>query len=71
MKIAPFARAMNAHNASGPERLIEHVLLHTGQHYDASMSASFFDALGIPNPNPPPGLDWYRIGIRAVLVGAE
>ncbi len=51
MKIAPFARAVDAHNASDPERLIEHFLLHTGQHYDAAMSASFFDALGIPEPD--------------------
>jgi UDP-N-acetylglucosamine 2-epimerase (non-hydrolysing) len=51
MKIAPFARAIDAHNASEPERLIEHFLLHTGQHYDAAMSASFFDALGIPEPD--------------------
>ncbi len=51
MKIAPLARAIDTHNASDPERPIEHVLLHTGQHYDAAMSASFFDALGIPEPD--------------------
>jgi len=51
MKIAPFARAIDAHNASDPERLIEHFLLHTGQHYDDAMSASFFQALGIPEPD--------------------
>ncbi len=51
MKIAPLARAIDAHNASDPDRLIEHFLLHTGQHYDAAMSASFFDALGIPEPD--------------------
>lgn len=51
MKIAPFARAIDAHNAAEPARPIEHCLLHTGQHYDAAMSASFFDALGIPEPD--------------------
>ncbi|MBT3296628.1 MAG: UDP-N-acetyl glucosamine 2-epimerase [Verrucomicrobia bacterium] len=51
MKIAPFARAIEVHNAAEPDRPIEHCLLHTGQHYDAAMSASFFDALGIPQPD--------------------
>ncbi|MCP4740937.1 MAG: UDP-N-acetyl glucosamine 2-epimerase, partial [Actinomycetales bacterium] len=29
---------------------IRESLLHTGQHYDASMSDVFFEELGIPNP---------------------
>jgi len=29
---------------------IEHTLIHTGQHYDASMSGVFFQELGIPEP---------------------
>ncbi len=46
MKIAPFARALNALG----ER-VEHRLVHTGQHYDAAMSHAFFDGLRIPRPD--------------------
>jgi len=30
---------------------IEHVLVHTGQHYDKAMSHSFFESLNIPHPD--------------------
>lgn len=45
MKVAPFCRALKAY----PE--VEHVLVHTGQHYDVRMSETFFRELGIPNPD--------------------
>lgn len=47
MKIAPFIRAVKEYNQNGGER-IEHVLVHTGQHYDDKMSKAFFEALDIP-----------------------
>lgn len=51
MKIAPFVKAIAAHNATGPAGPIEHVLVHTGQHYDVRMSEGFFRSLGIPDPD--------------------
>jgi len=48
MKIAPFIRAIKEHNLNGKEQ-IDHILVHTGQHYDDKMSQAFFNALDIPN----------------------
>jgi len=47
MKIAPFIRAIGKHNSESEEK-VEHILVHTGQHYDHQMSQTFFDALNIP-----------------------
>ncbi len=47
MKIAPFIRAIEKHN-SGSVLQVDHLLVHTGQHYDHRMSQAFFDALDIP-----------------------
>jgi UDP-N-acetylglucosamine 2-epimerase (non-hydrolysing) len=47
MKIAPFIRAIDQYNRSH-NSMIEHVLVHTGQHYDDRMSKAFFEALSIP-----------------------
>ena len=47
MKIAPFVRAIEDANKGDGAR-IDHILVHTGQHYDDSMSKAFFDALNIP-----------------------
>ncbi len=47
MKIAPFIRAIQKYNSSESEK-IEHLLLHTGQHYDDRMSRKFFEELNIP-----------------------
>lgn len=44
MKIAPLVRAFDA--AGLPRRIV-----HTGQHYDRAMSATFFEELGIPQPD--------------------
>jgi UDP-N-acetylglucosamine 2-epimerase (non-hydrolysing) len=43
VKLAPVAAALTAHGA-------EHVIVHTGQHYDARMSDVFFADLSIPDP---------------------
>lgn len=46
MKIAPLISVFR----SGPE-CVNAPLVHTGQHYDAVMKSSFFDQLGIPEPD--------------------
>jgi UDP-N-acetylglucosamine 2-epimerase (non-hydrolysing) len=48
MKIAPFIHAINDYNNKNNEH-INHLLIHTGQHYDDRMSSSFFEALNIPS----------------------
>ena len=50
MKIAPIIDALNAHNGAS-RNPIEHILVHTGQHYDEKMSKLFFEDLGIPKPD--------------------
>lgn len=46
MKMAPIIEAMNRY----PEEF-QHLLVHTGQHYDERMSKSFFVDLGMPKPD--------------------
>ncbi len=48
MKISPFIRAVEAYNREN-EPGIEHILVHTGQHYDDRMNRAFFEALDIPD----------------------
>jgi UDP-N-acetylglucosamine 2-epimerase (non-hydrolysing) len=45
MKAAPVIDALNKQEG------ITQTLVHTGQHYDANMSAIFFDELGLPKPD--------------------
>jgi len=49
MKIAPIIDAVKAEQEKGTE--IGFRLVHTGQHYDRNMSGSFFEQLGIPEPD--------------------
>jgi len=49
MKIAPIIRAIKDRNGNGV--LLRYRLIHTGQHYDRSMSDDFFDQLNIPEPD--------------------
>jgi UDP-N-acetylglucosamine 2-epimerase (non-hydrolysing) len=49
MKIAPIIREIKNRQNSGAN--ITFRLIHTGQHYDKNMSQTFFDELGIPEPD--------------------
>jgi UDP-N-acetylglucosamine 2-epimerase (non-hydrolysing) len=61
MKAAPILAAVQRHNAAGampgeaaraaPRSHIHQLLVHTGQHYDASMSEQFFADLNMPRPD--------------------
>jgi len=46
MKIAPILEALE-----NVKNKIQYRLIHTGQHYDKKMSGSFFEELGIPDPD--------------------
>ena len=49
MKIAPIISAIKAAEAAGQD--MHYRLVHTGQHYDKNMSDTFFEELGIPQPD--------------------
>jgi UDP-N-acetylglucosamine 2-epimerase (non-hydrolysing) len=51
MKIAPIVSAINKHNHSANDKLIDCFVVHTGQHYDKEMSTIFFKDLGLPDPD--------------------
>lgn len=49
MKIAPIIHAIQKSNEG--KKKIKYRLVHTGQHYDAKMSDTFFEQLNIPHPD--------------------
>ena len=56
IKAGPFSRAIRARHTE--------ILVHTGQHYDASMSDVFFDELQLPRPD-------YHLGVGSGAHGAQ
>ncbi|MFV8341584.1 non-hydrolyzing UDP-N-acetylglucosamine 2-epimerase [Flavobacterium sp. XS2P39] len=49
IKIAPIIKAIEKKQSEGA--LVSYRLVHTGQHYDKSLSETFFEELNIPQPN--------------------
>jgi UDP-GlcNAc3NAcA epimerase len=62
VQMGAIARAIDA--GHGPTGAVEHVLVHTGQHYDADMSRVFFDQLGLPEPD-------HHLGVGSGSHGAQ
>ncbi|NDL57643.1 non-hydrolyzing UDP-N-acetylglucosamine 2-epimerase [Phytoactinopolyspora mesophila] len=55
------------------DRLLDHVLVHTGQNHHPSLRDVFFDDLGLPAPDHELAIDTSSLGraLGAVLAGAE
>jgi len=72
MKVAALVHALHEHNR-GANTPITFRLVHTGQHYDRSMSGSFFEDLGLPAPdaNLGVGSGTHAQQTAAVLVAFE
>lgn len=66
VKLAPIAQAAKAAG-------VEHVIVHTGQHYDANMSDVFFEDLAIPAPDVHLGVGSGSHGVQtgAILAAIE
>lgn len=56
IKLAPILRAIARHNQEHPDRPIQEVLVHTGQHYDYELSQAFFVDLNLAKPD-------YNLGV--------
>jgi UDP-N-acetylglucosamine 2-epimerase len=56
MKIAPIHKAFQKYNGK-----IQHLICHTGQHYDENMSKVFFEDLELPEPH-------FYLGIGSALM---
>lgn len=71
MKIAPIIDALKASGGRGGS--LRYRLIHTGQHYDRSMSGDFFEQLGIPEPdiNLEVGSGTQAEQAGAIMVGYE
>ena len=66
VKLAPVHRAVEQAGH-------EHVIVHTGQHYDSNMSGVFFDGLSIPDPdvNLAVGSGTHGVQTASMLAGLE
>jgi UDP-N-acetylglucosamine 2-epimerase len=67
IKVAPIVKALERYGAA------QHVLVHTGQHYDMELSRIFFDELAIPRPdyNLEVGSDSHAKQTGRMIIGLE
>lgn len=63
VKAAVVSRAIAKFNNENKDKIINEVIVHTGQHYDTNMSDVFFKEMQIPQPN-------YHLGIGGSSHGA-
>jgi UDP-GlcNAc3NAcA epimerase len=64
IKLAPLCRAIEDHNQAGRTPVIQHRIIHTGQHYDREMAELFFVQLRIPEPE-------YNLGVGSGSHGVQ
>ena len=70
VKIAPFAQAIER-KVKGGSLAIDHIIVHTGQHYDPSMSDIFFAELELPDAQFNLGVGSGRHGSQTGLMLGE
>ncbi|MBF0436146.1 MAG: UDP-N-acetylglucosamine 2-epimerase (non-hydrolyzing) [Magnetococcales bacterium] len=63
IKAAAISRSVAAHNHAHPDRLVQEIIVHTGQHFAINMSDIFFQEMAIPAPD-------YRLEIHGLGHGA-
>ncbi len=59
VQVGTLSRALPAYRGQ-----VDHVLIHTGQHYDANMSQDFFDQLGLGEPD-------HMLGVGSASPGVQ
>jgi UDP-N-acetylglucosamine 2-epimerase len=64
IKVGPILRAIEKHNREHPDRTITEILVHTGQHYDYTLSSVFFDELELKEPD-------YHLGVGSGTHGYQ
>jgi len=64
IKVGPILMAIGKHNREHPDRAITEILVHTGQHYDYTLSRVFFEELELKEPD-------YHLGVGSGTHGYQ